>query len=138
MTEGPSGPPATAPAAGGSGVLTVPIVVERSGGIAGFHDVLEIAADGSAHVTSRNGEARRCTPDPAALRALRAFDLAVVGSGPPKAPIADGFTYVVRTASAMASAGTGDTGIRAAFAAAADAVIGSCLASAQVSPLAEM
>lgn len=137
MTERPSGPPTTgAPA--GSGEPATAIVVERSGGIAGFHDVVEIAPDGSAQVTIRNGGTRSCTVDPALLGALRAIDLAAVGSGPPKVPIADGFTYVVRVGTAIASAGDGDTGIRATFAAAAAAVIGSCLASASSSAFPEM
>lgn len=137
MTERPSGPPTTTPA-GGSGVPASAMVVERSGGIAGFHDVADIAADGSAQVTSRNGVTRSCTPDPVTLDRLREFDLAAVGSGPPKVPIADGFTYVVRTERGSASAGDGDTGIRAAFAAAAAAVISSCLANVSSSGLPEM
>ena len=113
------------------------MVVERSGGIAGFHDVVEIAADGTARVTTRNGGTRACTVDPAVVDALRSMDLAAVGSGPPKMPIPDGFTFVVRTAGVTASAGTGDTGVRAAFAAAAAAVIASCLAGASGSLLPE-
>lgn len=130
MTERPSGSSTSTPPSGSGGVPSSAMVVERSGGIAGFHDVLEIAADGSAQLTSRNAETRTCTPNRAALDALRAIDLAAVGSGPPKVPIADGFTYVVRTATGSASAGDGDTGIRAALAAAAAAVIASCQASA--------
>ena len=113
------------------------MVVERSGGIAGFHDVVEIAADGTARVTTRDGGTRACTVDPAVVDALRSMDLAAVGSGRPKMPIADGFTFVVRTAGVTASAGTGDTGVRAAFAAAAAAVIASCLAGASGSLLPE-
>lgn len=129
MTEGPTAPSTTTPA-GSAGLPTSAMVVERSGGIAGFHDVLEIAADGSATIATRNGEPRSCTPDPATLDRLRAVDLTAVGSGPPKVPIADGFTYSVRTASGSASAGDGDVGVRAEFAAAAAAVLASCLANA--------
>jgi hypothetical protein len=105
------------------------MVVTRSGGIAGFHDVVEIAADGTAQVTTRNGEMRVCAPSAAALDQLRAIDLAAVGTGPSK--IADGFTYEVRAAGVVASAGDGDNaGIRAAFVRAAAAVVSSCLENA--------
>ena len=138
MTERPSGPSTTTPPAGSGDDSASAMVVERSGGIAGFHDVVEIAADGTAKVTTRNGGTRTCTVDPAVIAALRAIDLAAVGSGPPKVPIADGFTYVVRTSTGSASAGDGDAGIRAEFAAAAAAVIASCLAGVSGSALPEM
>lgn len=126
----PESPESTeSPEASGPGSGS-PMVVERSGGIAGFHDVVEIAADGSAQVTTRNGGTRPCHPDPAALGRLRAIDLAAVGSAPPKAPIPDGFAYTVRTPEGSASAGDGDVGVRAELAAAAAAVITSCLSSA--------
>jgi hypothetical protein len=113
------------------------MVVERSGGFAGFHDILEIAADGTARVTSRTGGTRSCTPDPATLNVLRAIDLATVGTAPPKVPIADGFSYTVRTETGSASAGDGDVGVRAEFTAAAAAVIASCLANASASEFPE-
>jgi hypothetical protein len=104
------------------------IVVTRSGGIAGFHDVVEVAADGTARVTTKNGETHACTPSAAALGELRAIDIATVGTGQSK--IADGFTYEVRTSGVVATAGDGDNvGIRAAFVRAAAAVVSSCLAS---------
>lgn len=119
MTGGPSAP--------GSGSPAVPMVVERSGGFAGFHDVVEIAADGSAQVTSRDAPTRPCTPDPAGVAALRAMDLAAVVAAPAGPPVADGFGYAVRIGGASASAGEGSTGVRARFVAAAAAVIASCL-----------
>jgi hypothetical protein len=123
VTEGPPLPSASA------GVAASDMVVTRSGGIAGFHDVVEIAADGTAHVTTKNGETRACTPSPAALEHLRAIDLGAVGSGPSK--IADGFSYEVRSPNGIASAGDGEnTNIRAAFVSAAAEVVSSCLASA--------
>jgi hypothetical protein len=120
----PESPEASGPGSGSA------IVVERSGGIAGFHDVVEIAAGGSAQVTTRNGGTVPCQPDPAALDRLRAIDLAAVGSAPPKAPIPDGFNYTVRTQEGSATAGDGDVGVRAELAAAASAVVMSCLSSA--------
>ena len=129
-SEGPAGP---SPAGGdgpSGGLPASAMVVTRTGGFAGVNDVVSIAADGTAQVTSRSGETRSCTPDPAALGRLRAIDLAAVGSGPPKVPIADGFNYSVVSATGSASAGDGDTlGVRAEFVAAAGAVVSSCLAS---------
>lgn len=137
MSDVPSGQSTTARPAGSGEVPLPAMVVERSGGFAGFRDVLEIAADGTARVTSRTGETRSCTPDPAALGALRAIDLAAVASAPSKPPIADGFNYTVRAQSGSASAGDGDVGVRAQFVAAAAAVIMSCLANASASELPE-
>jgi hypothetical protein len=123
VTEGPVLPSPSA------GVAASDMVVTRTGGIAGFRDVVDIAADGTARVTTKNGETRSCTPSPAALDHLRAIDLGAVGSGPSK--IADGFSYEVRSANGTASAGDGEnTNIRAAFVAAAAEVVSSCLASA--------
>jgi len=127
VTEGPVGP---SPAASPAGSETASeLVVTRSGGIAGFNDTLHIAADGTAQVTGKTGETHGCRPDPTALDRLRAIDLAAVGSAPPKAPIADGFSYTVTSASGSASGGDGDNdGVRAEFVAAAAAVVTSCLA----------
>ncbi len=111
------------------------LVVTRTGGIAGVNDVLEIAADGSAQMTSKTGETRDCVPSPTALQQLRGIDLAAVGSAPSKPQIADGFTYEVRTAGGSASAGDGDEGLRAELVAAAAAVFASCLADAAGSQL---
>ena len=104
------------------------MVVTRTGGFAGVNDVVEIAADGTAQVTSKTGETRACMPSPTAVERLRAIDLALVGSGTSKSPIADGFVYSVRTAGGDATAGEGDNvGIRAEFVLAAAAVVSSCL-----------
>jgi hypothetical protein len=106
------------------------LVVVRTGGFAGVHDTVQIAADGTAQVTGETGETSGCTPDPSALARLRAIDLTAVGSAPPKHPIADGFTYSVMSADGSASAGDGDNeGIRAEFVAAAAGVVTSCLAN---------
>lgn len=122
MTGNPS-PAITSP---GSGAPDSALTLTRSGGIAGFHDVLEIATDGTAQLTRRSGETSTCTPSPTALDQLRAIDLAAVGSAPPKAPIADGFTYTVVSAAGTATAGDGEDGIRGAFVSAAAAVLSSC------------
>jgi hypothetical protein len=133
MTQRP-GQPSTAasplqPSAPSDGGPASAMVLTRSGGIAGFVDTVQIAEDGTAQITSKNGQTYACTPDPAALDRLRAIDLAAVGSGPPKSPIADGFTYSVSWAGGSAMAGDGDTeGIRAEFVAAAAAVVSSCQA----------
>ena len=104
------------------------MVVTRTGGFAGVNDVVEIAADGTAQVTSKTGDTRTCTPSAAAVDRLRAIDLAAVGSATTKPPIADGFVYTVQSGSAAATAGEGDNeGIRAEFVLAAAAVVGSCL-----------
>ena len=133
VTEGPLAP---SPAATPTGSDTASeMVVARSGGIAGFNDTLNIAADGTAQVMSKTGETRACVPDPAALDRLRAIDLDAVGSSPPKQPIPDGFTYTVTSGGVTASAGDGDTeGIRADFVAAVAAVVTSCLANQSAPP----
>ena len=106
------------------------MVVVRTGGFAGVQDTVQIAADGTAQVSSKTGDTSTCTPDPSALARLRAIDLAAVGSAPPKNPVADGFTYSVTSAGGSASAGDGDNeGIRAEFVAAASGVVTSCLAN---------
>ncbi len=106
------------------------LVVTRTGGFAGVHDTVQIAADGTAQITSKTGETRNCTPSPADLDRLRMIDLAAVGTAPPKSPIADGFNYSVSSASGSASAGDGDhEGRRAELVTAAAAVVASCLAT---------
>jgi hypothetical protein len=106
------------------------MVVARTGGFAGVNDVVEIAADGTAQVTSRTGETRSCAPSPSAVERLRAIDLAAVGSATSKSPIADGFVYSVTSAGGAATAGEGDNeGIRADFVLAAGEVVSSCLAN---------
>jgi hypothetical protein len=134
MSEGPA-LPSTGASPTGSDVPSdaapaSEMVVVRTGGFAGVHDTVVIAADGTAQLTSKTGESSGCTPDPAALDRLRAIDLAAVGSGMPKTPIADGFAYSVTSAGVSASAAEGDNvGIRAAFLAAAAGVVTSCLAT---------
>ena len=134
MSEGPGLPSTPASPAGsaapGDDAPASELVVTRTGGFAGVSDTLEIAADGAAQLTGKTGQTSSCAPDPAALDRLRAIDLAAVGSGVSKSPIADGFTYSVTSASGSASAGDGDNeGIRAEFVAAASAVVTSCLAN---------
>jgi hypothetical protein len=115
-----SSPPPSATAAA--------IVVTRTGGFAGVNDVVEIAADGTAQITSKTGESRSCTPSSTAVERLRAIDLASVGSATSKSQIPDGFMYSVRSASGAATAGDGDNaGNRAEFVLAAAAVVTSCL-----------
>jgi hypothetical protein len=118
VTDSPQ-PPSTTTAA---------MVVTRTGGFAGVNDVVEIAADGTAQVTSKSGVTGSCTPDSAAVERLRAIDLSSVGSATSKPPIADGFIYSARSASGEAMAGEGENeGPRADFVLAAAAVVSSCL-----------
>ena len=127
MTQGPVSPstPGSSSAAPES-----EMVVVRTGGFAGVHDTVQIAADGTAQVTSNAGETFGCTPDPTALARLRAIDLIAIGSAPPKNPIADGYSYAVTSAGGSAAGGEGDNeGIRAEFVAAAGGVVTSCLAN---------
>ena len=122
-------PPPTTAAPGDAMVIT------RTGGIAGVNDVVQVAADGTAQVTSKTGEMSSCVPNPTALESLRAIDLAAVGSAPAKPGMADGFMYEVRSGTTSASAGEGDVGIRAELVAAAAAVVSSCLEGAAGSAL---
>lgn len=128
VTDSPA-PTSTTASQGGA------LVVTRTGGIAGVNDVVQVAADGTAQVTSKTGETSSCTPSPTALEQLRAIDFAAVGTAPSKPQIPDGFTYEVRSASSSASGGDGDEGIRAELVAAAAAVIASCLDDAAGSQL---
>jgi len=130
MSEGPALPSTGASPTGSDVAPASQMVVVRTGGFAGVNDTVVIAADDSAQVTSKTGETSGCTPDPASLDRLRAIDLAAVGSGMTKTPIADGFAYSVTWAGGSASAAEGDNdGIRAEFLAAAAEVVTSCLAS---------
>jgi hypothetical protein len=106
-------------------------VVIRSGGIAGVRDMVRIAADGTAHVTTRKGTTRACTPSAASLDRLAAIDLAALKAIPSKpSQMADGFIYSVQTDDTSASASEGDDNSRRAdLVDAAAAVIGSCLAT---------
>jgi hypothetical protein len=134
MSEGPAQQSAAASSSGsaapGDDAPASELVVTRTGGFAGVSDTVHIAADGTAQITGKTGETSSCVPDPSALDRLQAIDLAAVGSGVSKSPIADGFTYSVNSTSGSASAGDGDNeGIRAEFVAAASAVVTSCLAN---------
>lgn len=128
MSDTPSTPMSTTPGGTSTSAPAAPITITRTGGIAGVHDVLEITPDGTARLTRRNGESILCTPIPALLDRLRSIDLRAVGTGPPKVPVADGFTYTVVSAAGTASAGDGDSGIRAELVSAAAAVLASCQA----------
>lgn len=107
--------------------LREPLVVVRSGGLAGVQDTLRVGADGRARLTDRRGATRACRPDPAAVRRLHEVDLAAVPppTGPPE--VADGFTYSVTVADARATVREGDVdGRRAELVDAAAAVMASC------------
>jgi hypothetical protein len=106
-------------------------VVVRTGGIAGVRDIVRIAADGTARLTTKTGTTRACSPSAASLHRLAAIDLAALQAIPSKpSQMADGFNYSVNAGDARASASEGDdNGRRAEFVDAAAAVIASCLAT---------
>ena len=64
-------------------------VVVRTGGIAGVRDMVRIAADGTARLTSKTGTTRACTPSQASLDRLRG-DRPGGGEGDPVEVVADG------------------------------------------------
>jgi hypothetical protein len=105
------------------------MVVVRTGGIAGVLDMVRIAADGTASITSKTGKSRACTPSGKALDRLRAIDLSALATTSPRPGMADGFNYSVKSGSASATAGEGDDDSRRAeLVDAAAAVVASCLA----------
>jgi hypothetical protein len=109
---------------------TSALVVTRTGGIAGVTDMVHIAADGSASITSKTRKSRACTPSSRALGRLRGIDLAAVQATASIPGMADGFNYSVRSGSASAEASEGDDDSRRAeLVDAAAAVIASCLAA---------
>lgn len=135
VSEGPTSPNSTE-FPGDTGNLTpapdAAMTITRTGGIAGVNDVVEIAADGTARVTRRDGTSGTCTPDAAALARLRAIDISAIGSPPPKVPIADGFNYEIESAAGTISVSDGDEGERAELLAAASLVVATCLTSISV------
>lgn len=115
------------------------LVITRTGGIAGVHDTLQIAADGTAQITRKTGETRNCTLSQVDLDRLRMIDLAAVGTAPPKSPIADGFNYSVSSATGSGSASDGEQqGLRAELVAAAAVVLASCIATESESAFPDM
>ena len=107
-------------------------VVVRTGGIAGVRDIVRIAADGTARLTTKTAYDARLR---SRLRHLstgwRAIDLAALKAIPStSSQMADGFVYSVNADGASASASEGDDDSRRAeLVDAAAAVIGSCLAT---------
>jgi hypothetical protein len=125
-------PTGASTASDGSDSSTAPaaIVITRTGGIAGVRDVVEISADGSAQVTQKNGVTVPCTPNAGAIDRVRAIDLPPIGTAPPKAPIADGFTYEMVTPAGSASVSDGAEGPHRELLQAAAEVVSSCIATA--------
>jgi hypothetical protein len=66
---GPS--PASALGSGPSHVEVFPVTITRTGGIAGFQDVLVVAGDGQVSVTDKSQQQRRCRITPEAVNRLR-------------------------------------------------------------------
>lgn len=108
------------------------LVVTRSGGIAGFHDTLRIATDGSATVTRPEGSSMPCRVDASSLARLRAIRLAAVDPVSPSSSagghvVADGLTWSVRSTAGRATVSEGQSGgLRRELIAAAAAVFASC------------
>jgi hypothetical protein len=111
------------------GATSSAIVVVRTGGIAGVQDMVRVAADGSATLTSKTGKSHACTPSAKSLDQLRAIDLTAVGTTSKPPQMADGFNYSVKSGDASATASQGDDDSRRAdLVDAAAAVVASCLA----------
>ena len=91
--QGPAGPSPAEATDRAAACRRSAMVVTRTGGFAGVNDVVSIAADGTAQVTSRSGETRSCTPDLAALGDCGRSTSRRWGLGRRKAPVADGFNY---------------------------------------------
>jgi hypothetical protein len=125
----------TSPSSGSDSPTDTPatsaLVVLRTGGIAGVLDMVRIAADGSASITSKTGKSGACTPSGKAVDRLRAIDLAAVQASPTKPTgMADGFNYSVKSGSGSAAVSEGDDdGRRAELVDAAAAVVAACLAT---------
>lgn len=107
------------------------MLVVRTGGIAGVSDMVRIAGDGSASITTKARKTRGCTPSATALDRLRAVDLKAVAATTAKpSHLADGFNYSVKSGSASAVVSEGDDDSRRAeLVDAAAAVVATCLAS---------
>jgi hypothetical protein len=109
---------------------TTAMVVVRTGGIAGVLDMVRIAADGTASITSKTAKSRACTPSGKDLDRLRAIDLSGLATTSPPPGMADGFNYSVKSGSTSATASEGDDDSRRAeLVDAAAAVVASCLAT---------
>jgi hypothetical protein len=76
-----------------------PVTIERSGGVAGFHDRVVVAADGTVTATTRGG-ATTCSVDPAFVAALQVLALAASTSATTSYPVGtpDAMTVVLTTA----------------------------------------
>jgi hypothetical protein len=109
---------------------TSAMVVMRTGGIAGVVDMVRIAADGTASITSKTSKSRACTPAAKSVARLRAIDLTAMQVLPSMSSrMADGFNYSVKSASGSAAVSEGDDDSRRAeLLDAAAAVVASCLA----------
>ncbi|HYQ33792.1 MAG TPA: hypothetical protein VEQ83_11305 [Lapillicoccus sp.] len=77
---------------GGSGpsvtdgsALQQPLMLTRSGGVAGFHDRVYLATDGQARVTSRGGTPTHCQVDGALMQSIARAAAAVDWSALPPA-----------------------------------------------------
>lgn len=109
--SGPASPSATAPSASASASSTAtaassaafPLTISRRGGFAGVDDRAEIAANGSATVTTRDRAAVKVTVPAATVDELRRLVTTPEFSGKaalPEAPTCnDGFEYEVATPS---------------------------------------
>jgi hypothetical protein len=91
-----SSPPS--PAGSSPGTDRILISVQRSGGIAGVHDIVEVHENGGWVATRKSGQAAsgRLTSDQStALRALLGEAWRAEAARSPKHPCPDGFVYLV-------------------------------------------
>ncbi|MDQ1629216.1 MAG: hypothetical protein QOI54_2960 [Actinomycetota bacterium] len=127
--DGSDTAPSSTAAPSGDGSGGAVLEVTRSGGIAGVRDVVRVAADGTAAVSSRDGRRRSCRPAAADLARLRQMDLSALDALPSSAPVPDGFVFRVRSSGGAAVVGEGESnGRRADLLDAAAAVVAACLA----------
>ncbi|AEV86922.1 Polycystic kidney disease protein 1-like 3 [Actinoplanes sp. SE50] len=123
----PAGSPAVtsaavpaAPSTAVADAAAFPVVITRTGGIAGVDDRVSIDADGAATVTRRGQKARHVTVPPAMMTGLRRALAAPMPRGaavPPAGACSDGFVYqITRPAGSVTVADCGkpaDPGVTA-------------------------
>jgi hypothetical protein len=71
-STGSGSPPSTGSGSPPSQPTVFPVTITRTGGIAGFQDVVVVAGDGQVSVTRKGQQQRRCQLTPGAVERLRA------------------------------------------------------------------
>lgn len=70
--------------------------IRRSGGLAGFDDILTVAPDGTAQLVTKDGRRLHCRLGGEPLRRLVAVDWAAVPVAPPAPGRSDAMTFLVQ------------------------------------------